>query len=105
MKVRVLSPVHREIVEAMKYLEGRAGLGAEFFDLVYQQLDAIEGNPFAFPLWEMNTIDVEIRRVILTRFQYVIYFQIVRDEAVILSVSHGKRDAGVWLGRVQRTDD
>lgn len=104
MSVRVLSPVHREIVEAATYLEQQAGLGAEFLNLVYSNLDAIKADPDSFPLWELNPLDVEIRRVLLQRFRYVIYFQVLRDDIVILAVSHGSRDYDTWLNRARQLD-
>ncbi len=102
MNVRVLSPVHREIVQAANYLEEHGRLGADFLKLVYSTLDAIEADPASFPLWEANPLDTEIRRVILQRFSYLIFFQIVFDEIIILSIAHGSRDHNSWLNRVQQ---
>ena len=104
MNVRVLSPVHREIVQAASYLEEHGRLGADFLKLVYSTLDAIEADPASFPLWEANPLDTEIRRVILQRFQYLMFFQIVVDEIIVLSVCHGSRDHSTWLSRVQQLD-
>lgn len=104
MNFRVLSPVHREIVQASAYLEQQAGLGAEFLTLVYANLDAIEADPGSFPLWESNPLEMEIRRVVLQRFRYIVYFQIVRDEIIVLAVSHASRDYHNWLNRVQKLD-
>ncbi|MBC7818728.1 MAG: type II toxin-antitoxin system RelE/ParE family toxin [Planctomycetaceae bacterium] len=105
MNFRVLIiPVHREIVQASAYLEQQAGLGAEFLNLVYTNLDAIEANPDSFPLWESNPLEIEIRRVVLQRFRYIVYFQMIRDEVIVLAVSHASRDYHNWLNRVQPLD-
>ncbi|MFM9961183.1 MAG: type II toxin-antitoxin system RelE/ParE family toxin [Planctomycetaceae bacterium] len=104
MNFRVRSPVHREIVRSASYLEKHGGLGADFLQLVYSSLDAIEADPERFPLWEANPLDIEIRRVILKRFQYLIYYQIVVDEIIVLSVCHGSRHYSTWLDRVQVRD-
>lgn len=104
MNVRILSPVHREIVEAANYLERQAGLGADFLKLVYSHLDSVEADPESFPLWELNPLKVEIRRVHLQRFRYIIYFQVIRNEIIILAISHGSRDYDTWLNRVRRSE-
>ena len=83
MNVRVLSPVHREIVQAANYLEEHGRLGAGFLKLVYSTLEAIKADPESFPLWEANPLETEIRRVILQRFSYLIFFQIVVDEIIV----------------------
>ena len=104
MTFRILSPAHNEIVAATTYLEKQSGLGGEFLGVVYSTFDDIEADFNAFPQWEMNPLDAEIRRVILKRFRYVIYYQIVHDEIVVLAVCHGSRDFGTWLKRVQQRD-
>ena len=102
MRFRVLSPANREIVDAADHLQTQCGEGVEFLRLVFKNLDAIEADPYSFPLWELNTTDLEIRRVLLTKFQYLIFYQIIRDEVIVWTVRHGSRDSAGWLKRAQQ---
>lgn len=102
MKFRILSPACREIVDIADYLRTQSGRGDEFLRLVFDNLDAIESDPYSFPQWELNTTDLEIRRVLLAKFRYLIYYQITRDEVIVLTACHGSRDPGQWLSRAQQ---
>lgn len=104
MNLRILSPAHDEIVIATNYLQKLSGMGWEFNEQVYSKLDSIEADPNAFPLWELNSLDVEIRRVMLQRFRYVIYFQIVLDEVIILAIRHTSQDYKSWMNRIRRNN-
>lgn len=105
MNFRVLTVVREEIAaDARSYNEKREGLGVEFLDLVEGMLGQIEADPRSLPLWEHNFLDTEIRRGLLRRFQYVIYYQIFQDEVVVVSVAHGSRDYGSWIKRIRRPD-
>lgn len=105
MNFRVLTSVREEIVTAAMWFDGRVtGLGVEFLDLVEAELGKIEADPNSFPAWEHNFLDAEIRRVILRRFEYMIYYQVVQGEVVVVSVSHGSRDYGSWIKRIKRLD-
>lgn len=105
MNFRVLTCVREEIVSAAMWFEVKAaGLGIEFLDLVEAELGKIEADPNSFPAWEHNFLDAEIRRVILRRFEYVIYYQIVQEEVVVVSVSHGSRDYESWVKRIRHLD-
>ena len=104
MKARVLSLVHAEVVEAVIYLQKQSGLGETFLNQIYSKFDEIGADPESFPLWELNPLNVEIRRVLLPRFRYVIYFQMIKHEVVITAVVHGSRDCESWLKRVRHVD-
>ena len=105
MNFRVLTSVREEIVAAAMWFDGKvAGLGVEFLDLVEAELDKIEADPKSFPEWEHNFLDAEIRRVIVPRFGYLIYYQVFQDEVLVVSVSHGSRDYESWIKRIKGLD-
>lgn len=51
-------------------------------------------NPFQFPI-----ILDEIRRALLTRFPYSIYFSLNKDSAFVIAVVHQRRSHDVWINR------
>ena len=55
----------------------------------------IADNPGAF-----TRIRADVRRSILKRFPYVIYFRALRDEVLILAVMHGRRHPRRWKSRL-----
>ncbi|HSO39374.1 MAG TPA: type II toxin-antitoxin system RelE/ParE family toxin [Labilithrix sp.] len=98
---------HEQALEEIRsatewYDRQRRGLGDEFLDtldaLVMQLADApgLGGRlPGAAP-------DCVARRVLLTRFPYVVVFVEVDDEVRVISVMHAKRRPGYWMRRLTR---
>ena len=83
-----------EVLEAQRWYEEREpGLGGEFGDAVYEVVSRIADNPLAFPL-----VRSEIRRAVLRRFPYAVYFRTFRDGVIVLSV-HGRQDPRRWQDR------
>lgn len=80
---------------AFWYENKREGLGAEFaleLDALYER---IVENPRQFP-----EIGEEVRRALLRRFPYAVYF-VVRDHApVIVAVLHQHRRPKAWRERL-----
>ncbi len=100
MKLRLLEAAEGEIQEAARWYEDRrSGLGYEFLDAVTEALQRIETNPRQFLRIEDNRRSREFRRVLLQRFSYKIIFEICRDEAVVLAVSHSSRRPFYWRRR------
>ncbi len=105
MSFRVLTPAREELVAAAEWYESKTeGLGIDFIDVVEKELAAIESDPYSFPLWELNVLDAEIRRVFLQRFGFLIYYQVIQDEVIVLTICHGSRNDESWIKRVRRLD-
>jgi len=84
-----------EALEAGRwYNQRRAGLGEEFAAAVTEAIARITENPLAF-----RRVRGEIRRAILRRFPYGVYFRISPDEVVVLAVVHGRRHPRHWQSR------
>jgi plasmid stabilization system protein ParE len=77
------------------YESQRRGLGGEFRTEVDAAVELISGTPLAFPLVRRN-----IRRALLRRFPYALYYRIVGDQAVVEACIHGKRHPRAWRSRV-----
>jgi plasmid stabilization system protein ParE len=55
---------------------------------------SIVRNPLAYP-----RVHGEIRRALVPRFPYAIYFHIGADELVVLAIMHGRRLPRRWQSR------
>ena len=78
----------RELDDAISWYEHRReGLGQEFSVAVERLLDRIIVSPNQFA-----RIRGTIRRAVLRRFPFCIYFLVEDDLVVVLAIFHAKRD-------------
>jgi len=54
----------------------------------------IERFPFQFPI-----VYKTVRRALLKRFPYSMYFELKDDEASVIAVVHQRRNPAVWMAR------
>ena len=87
-----------DITEAWQWYQERAGLGTAFAGCVGQQLEFIQRQPFATAI-----VAHGIRRSVVTRFPYNIYFSINGQFVNILAVWHGSRDQERLLSQIAGT--
>jgi plasmid stabilization system protein ParE len=69
------------------YEEKNKGLGEEFLRVFYAQLRGISENPLLF-----RKVRKEIRRSILKRFPYAVYFQIENQDIIVFGLFHCARN-------------
>ena len=80
------------------YEEKRAGLGIDFMLAIEATIRAIERNPFTYA--QAPTQIPNIRRAVVFKFSYLIFYTIIQQSVVILSVVSSKQDAAVWKTRI-----
>lgn len=80
------------------YEEKRCGLGVNFMLSIEATLHSIERNPLAYALAPTNIPN--IRRAIVSKYSYLIFYTIVQQSVIILSVISSKRDPAVWKRRI-----
>jgi len=73
------------------YEEQRAGLGEEFLAAVDASFEAIEEFPEMFA-----RVHGEIRRAVVSRFPYAVFYRIEPKRLVVLAVLHMARDPKLW---------
>lgn len=84
-----------ELLAALDWYEAqRAGLGQQFADEVREVIAAVATRPLTFP-----KVHGEMRRAILRRFPYGVFFRMTTHEIIILGVIHGRRHPQQWRSR------
>ena len=85
--VLFLAEALADALEARRWYERRrAGLGAEFAHALARTLSRVAENPAAFP-----KVRREVRRAILQRFPYTVYFRLAGEAVVVLAVQGRQR--------------
>ncbi len=84
-----------DLAEAFAWYEARRdGLGHEFLLAVEARLAAIQRHPESFPV-----VHQQIRRALIRRFPYGIFFIVEESNVIVLAVFHAKRDPQHWQTR------
>jgi toxin ParE1/3/4 len=84
-----------ELAEAFNWYEGKVqGLGSEFLNSVEAALLEIRRNPDLHPIIYKN-----IRRRLIRRFPYAVFYLIKPTHVVVLAVFHARRHSRKWKSR------
>ena len=73
----------------------KSGLGANFILQLDNSLNLIRENPKIYPIIHKN-----IRRTLIHRFPYGIYFFIKDNRIIVIGILHAKRNPETWQSRV-----
>lgn len=76
------------------YENERSGLGLEFLDELRATYDRIPDGPLKY-----QVIRSGVRRALLRRFPYAVYFAVEEAVVVVLTVLHASRDPAEWQRR------
>lgn len=102
MNLRVLDEASAEFDEAtLWYFRRSQQLGELFAQAVHQTLLVIQNDPWRFAGVEFAVITPACRRALVSKYPYMVIFQILETEIVVLSIVHTSRDPERWVGRVQ----
>ncbi|MBI3927735.1 MAG: type II toxin-antitoxin system RelE/ParE family toxin [Armatimonadetes bacterium] len=95
-QVRIRAVAQADIEEAAQYYELQSsGLGQRFLDEVLSSLQSFESNPFRYP-----AVHDEIRRALVHRFPFGVFYLVEPEEVVVIAVMHGTRDPSRWKKRI-----
>lgn len=91
-----LRPEAREdLRDAATWYESRAdGLGSEFIEEFLACISRVEDQPQSY-----QQVGGDIRRALLHRFPYAIFYSVEQTHIEVLSVHRCSRDPGVWRSR------
>ena len=85
----------KELFEAQDWYEGEvAGLGRRFRQAIEALIDRMSDNPRQFPIVFKN-----VRRALLRRFPYSLFFVVEDDELIVIACFHASRDPSHWQKR------
>lgn len=87
-KITLLEVALAESAESSAYYNQQgANLGEEFEEEVFHLLEVISRNPLLFPIkFECY------HEAVLTRFPFVVVYEVIATEVVVLAVFHTKRN-------------
>ena len=92
--VRFRAEAAAEASNARRWYESRRrGLGTESVEAADQTVSRIAENPATFP-----EVRGEVRRAVLPRFLYAVYFRLAANTVVVLAV-HGRQHPERWQSR------
>ncbi len=95
-KLILRQEAERDLSEAHAWYEEQVpGLGSDFLAVVERTLESIQENPARFPL-----IYREVRRALLRRFPYGIFFVWEKQLLSVIAVIHTAREPGKWRARI-----
>jgi plasmid stabilization system protein ParE len=79
--------VREELNEAYIWYEQKLGLGDEFLDCVDETLNRISQMPESYAVAHRD-----VRRALVRRFPYAVYYRIVSSRVIVIAIFHGRRD-------------
>jgi len=95
MLIRVSPEAEAELTEAREwYSHQRDDLDLEFMQCVHEALSRVADNPLAFP-----TVHRTLRRAVVRRFPFAIFYEVVAGEIEVRAVFHSRRDPEIWKSR------
>ena len=97
MKNVIFHPLaEHELIDATAYYEEqKPGLGLEFLEEVKEAVNFLMLYPEAG-----STVRSSVRRVILPKFSYSLFYRIIEDDQIrILAIAHHKRKPQYWVDR------
>ena len=77
------------------YEAQQPGLGADFADRVQETLDQIAINPHTH-----ESVLEDVRRAVVRRFPYCVYYRVERARVLVLAIMHAKRNPTRWKKRL-----
>ena len=95
-RLTILPQAELDVSDAAAWYEQqRAGLGDEFLDELDSVLRRVIIDPFQFP-----KIKNQIRRALLRRFPYSVYFAVTGETLELIAVLQQRRDPRSWEKRL-----
>ena len=77
------------------YEEQERGLGDRFILAIEESFEVIKRNPFIFPI-----VKNDVRRKLVRKFPYIIYYYMYSENIIIIGVLHSKRNPDELRSRI-----
>jgi plasmid stabilization system protein ParE len=96
LPVVLRAEAEEEFDEAYDYYNSqRAGLGTRFVAEVQRVFDRLAANPLMH-----QVVFADIRKSVVRRFPYCVYYRPHTDRVEVVAVFHSSRDPSLWQSRV-----
>lgn len=100
MKASINSEAAEELAAAATWYEAEEpGLGVDLLNEAQRAVTVIGENPTAWPVVNRKR---NVRKFLLARFPYAVYYVPRSDEILVLAFAHGSRRPGYWRHRLRR---
>ena len=97
MIFRFTPEAEAELTEARQwYAHQRQDLDLEFMQCIDDALRRVVGNPYLFPIIYRN-----LRRAVVRRFPFAVFFEIGLNEIQVVAVFHSRRDPEILKSRTE----
>ncbi len=91
-QIRLAPEARADLFEAAAwYAEKAEGLGRDFLSVFDASMETLRTSPEAFPV-----VFDDVRRVVLRRFPFVVFYVVDDAEIVVLSLHHERRSPDRW---------
>jgi hypothetical protein len=91
MKIRILTPVERDLEEGYRFYEWQSpGLGSYFLDSLYSDIDSL-----AY-FGGIHQLVFGYHRHLSKRFPFAIYYRIINNEVVVFAILDCRRNPS-WI--------
>ena len=88
--------VRNELNEAYDWYESQqSGLGDEFLECIDEIINRICLMPESYAI-----VYRDVRRAVVKRFPYAVYYRIVSSRVIVTAIFHGRRNPKAWQSRV-----
>lgn len=85
-----------ELIDAARFYEQQVNqLGSQFLDSVDLAITVIQQAPLRWAI-----IEADVRRYLIPRFPYSVYYRAFSDEIRILAIKHHSRHPDYWRDRL-----
>jgi len=94
-RLRLIPEAELDLDEAYSWYQAQApDLGADFLGAVNMCIAAIRRHPEAYQL-----VDPTMRRALLRRFPFAVFYEVGPAEILVYAVFHGARNPTAWKRR------
>lgn len=95
MIIRFTPEADAELAEARQwYARQHENLDIEFMQRIDESLSRIARNPNLYPI-----VYRALRRAIVRRFPFAVFYEVIGDEIQVIAVFHSRRDPERWKSR------
>jgi toxin ParE1/3/4 len=91
-----LPQARADLLDAFHWYQAKQhGLGHEFRFSVNESLSKLAAYPGIYP-----RVHLHVRRALIRRFPFGIFYFIEETSVIVLAVAHARRDPGNWKARI-----